>query len=334
MNAPKISVVIPTYNRRAQLDQVLLGFVAQDTPQSDFELIVVSDGSSDGTDDYLASDACPIDVVLVRQENQGPGVARNNGVEKSAGAIVLFVDDDVVPSPELVRVHLERHAEVDERTVIIGPLLTPEDTTLEPWVEWEQRMLYKQYDAMARGDWSATARQFYTGNASLSRSLFEESGGFDPNYRRGEDVELSYRLAGLSASFDFDPSARAFHYASRSYESWLSIAASYGGNDVKLWRDHGQSWLLPAARAEWGYRNPLTRLYARRAITNDSVRSLLSGRGVQITQLLDRVGLGRVGQAVLSAIYNATYYQGLAEELGSFDDFLDLPAVPAPLGPG
>lgn len=334
MNPPKISVVIPTYNRCAQLERVLLGFVAQDLPPSDFEIIVVSDGSTDGTDEYLAGDSCPLDVVLVRQENQGPGVARNNGVEKSAAAIVLFVDDDVVPAPELVRVHLERHAEADERTVIIGPLLTPEDTSLEPWVEWEQRMLYKQYDAMARGDWSATARQFYTGNASLGRALFEESGGFDPTYRRGEDVELSYRLAGLDASFEFDPSARAFHHASRSYESWLSIAASYGGNDVKLWRDHGQRWLLPAARAEWGYRNPLTRFYTRRAMTNETLRNLLSGNGAEVTNLLERFGLGRAGQAVLSAIYNATYYQGLAEELGSFDDFLDLPPVPAPLGPG
>jgi glycosyltransferase involved in cell wall biosynthesis len=194
MSAPLVSVVIPTYNRCAQLQQVLRAFADQDVPRSDYEIIVVSDGSTDGTDEFLLDEACPFDVLLVQQENQGPAVARNNGVEKSAADLILFVDDDVVPAPELIRVHLERHAEVDDRTVVIGPLLTPDEIRLEPWVEWEQRMLYKQYDAMDRGDWSATARQFYTGNASLRRSLFEESGGFDPEYRRGEDVSCRIDL--------------------------------------------------------------------------------------------------------------------------------------------
>lgn len=332
MSAPLVSVVIPTYNRCAQLQQVLRAFADQDVPRTDYEIIVVSDGSTDGTDEFLLDEACPFDVLLVQQENQGPAVARNNGVEKSAADLILFVDDDVVPAPELIRVHLERHAEVDDRTVVIGPLLTPDEIRLEPWVEWEQRMLYKQYDAMDRGDWSATARQFYTGNASLRRSLFEESGGFDPEYRRGEDVELSYRLAGMLASFEFEPTARAFHHASRSYESWLSIAASYGQNDVRLWRDHGQTWLLPTVRIEWHTRNLLTRLYTRAAMTNPRVRSALSGQGDRLVTMFDRIGLGTVGQAVLSAIYNATYYQGLAEELGSFDDFLAMAPTPVPIG--
>jgi hypothetical protein len=67
-------------------------------------------------------------------------------------------------------------------------------------------------------------------------------------------------------------------------------------------------------------------------MTNPRVRSALSGQGDRLVTMLDRIGLGAVGQAVLSAIYNATYYQGLAEELGSFDDFLAMAPTPAPIG--
>jgi len=69
-----------------------------------------------------------------------------------------------------------------------------------PWVRWEQEMLMKQYKALLRKDWPATARQFYTGNASVRRSHIVAAGGFDEGFRRAEDVELAYRLDKRASS--------------------------------------------------------------------------------------------------------------------------------------
>ena len=119
---------------------------------------------------------------------------------------------------------------------------------MTPWVRWEQEMLMKQYRAMLRGDWAATARQFYTGNASLRRSHILAAGGFDEGFRRAEDVELAYRLANKGLDFVFNMQAVGMHFAERSFRAWLDMAYAYGRNDVIFARDRNQKWLLSAVR--------------------------------------------------------------------------------------
>ena len=97
-----VSVVVPTYNRCDRLHRVLTALAAQTFPRTSFEVIVVSDGSTDGTDEYLRSDRPPLQLVAVMQPNRGPGPARNAGVERARGRLILFVDDDVVAAPDLV----------------------------------------------------------------------------------------------------------------------------------------------------------------------------------------------------------------------------------------
>ena len=71
--------------------------------------------------------------------------------------------------------------------------------------------LEKQYNAVRAGRWTANARQFYTGNASMSRVLFIRSGGFDESFRRAEDVELAYRLEKEGVQFEMNLDAIGFH---------------------------------------------------------------------------------------------------------------------------
>ncbi len=197
-----------------------------------------------------------------------------------------------------------------------------DETLLEPWVQWEQAMLYKQYDAMARGDWAPTARQFYTGNASLPRTLFVDSGGFDESFRRAEDVELAYRLHDAGVSFEFEFAARAFHHAHRSYQAWLSIASAYGVNDVVFWRDHGQTWLVPTIRREYEDRHPLTRAYARLGLTIPVLARQGARLAPRTAKAAERLHLRALSRQILSAVYNHAYYDGLVSELGTVEDFL------------
>ena len=99
--------------------------------------------------------------LLIRRTRDRPRRA-TAGWRRPRGPLVLFLDDDVVPAPDLVSTHVRHHHGLDDDVVVVGPMRTPDDLALSPWVQWEQRMLYKQYDAMLRGDWKATARQFYT----------------------------------------------------------------------------------------------------------------------------------------------------------------------------
>jgi GT2 family glycosyltransferase len=322
--APLVSVVMPTYNRVDQLRAALQGLAGQRGLDEPLEVIVVSDGSTDGTDEFLSSAAVPVPLVALNQPNAGPAAARNRGLDAAHGQLVLFVDDDTVAAPDLVAAHLHRHERPDDDLVVIGPMLTPEDYAISAWVRWEQDMLTKQYDAMRDGLYEATARQFYTGNASVARRHLNAAGGFDTSFRRAEDVELAYRLADRGLRFAFDPSAVVHHYAERSFESWRRAAYAYGRNDVVFGRDHGRVWLLEAIGQEFHGRNPLVRALTRACLPHPRVGASIGAMLAWSARGVGRVGADGLARPLLSAVYNLTYYGGMADELGDARQLLEL----------
>lgn len=312
---PPISVVIPTYNRLPQLKRTLDGLAGQVGLGEPLEVVVVSDGATDHTDEWLRSSSVPLPLIAISQPNTGPAAARNRGVDEATGDIVLFVDDDVIPAPDLVAVHL-RHHSPDDELVVIGPMNTPDEADMLPWVRWEQRKLAEQYEAMQRGDWEPTPRQFYTANASLARRHIIAAGGFDPCFRRAEDVELAYRLADRGLRFVFVPEASVVHDAERSFDAWRANARAYGRNDVIIGRDQGRRWLLDTITAEFHLRHPLVRALTRLSLRHERVRRALISIVAQTTRFASRIGPTTVAEASLSALYNLEYYQAMADEYG------------------
>lgn len=317
----QVSVVIPTYNRKNQLANVLDALEKQTYSFDDFEVVVVSDGSEDGTNEFLETLETPLNLVPILQENQGVAAARNRGFSEAQGEIVLLIDDDVVPTPPLICEHLRIHHSTEDDVVVIGPMLSPSDFELSPWTKWEQAMLYKQYDALRAGQMESSARQFYTGNASLARQLLVSSGGFDTNFRRAEDVELAYRLADDGIRFLFNEDAVGYHYVERSFASWINTPYVYGRNDVIFTLEKGQSWLLPTVFREFKGRHFLIRALnwvclGRPLLDRISVASLKV-----VSEIGRLVGLTFLSRFAYSAIFNLRYYQGMAFELNGRSNF-------------
>ena len=317
-----MSVVVPTFNRVRRLTRVLDALATQSSQPS--EIIVVSDGSTDGTSAYLRSLDPDRRVRTIEQENAGVSAARNAGAAAATGDLLLFVDDDLVPSRELVTAHVVAHLDGGPTTVVIGPMLDPEDHTFAPWTAWEQRMLHKQYDAMTRGDYAPTPRQFYTANASMRREFFARSGGFDPDFRRMEDIELAWRLGDLHASWVFEPDAIGWHYAERTFDSWIAIADAYGHNDVKFGRDQGRNHVLRTIVAEYGSRSILLRSLLQLTFRSDLLSSLVRTSARLMSSAPGRVATTRMTGAALSCAYNDAYYRGVIDELGGLRRFQDL----------
>jgi GT2 family glycosyltransferase len=314
---PQVSVVVPTFNRLGRLRHVIAALEQQQFERDGYEIVVISDGSSDGTEDYLNDLRSRANVHCFSQSNRGPAAARNFGVGKASGEFIVFIDDDVVAQPSLLAEHMRAHHEAGREVVVVGPLLSPDGFEMVPWNRWEQEMLMKQYRALLAGDWQPTARQFYTGNASLRRSHILAAGGFDETFRRAEDVELAYRLADRGLGFVFNMNAVGLHYAERSFNSWLAMARAYGRNDVIFARDRNQQWLLPTLESEFRKRHLLIR----------KLVCLCKGRPM-LTDLADRVikfvadsaaltGLKKIEQLAYSGLFNLHYYSGLHDELGA-----------------
>jgi glycosyltransferase involved in cell wall biosynthesis len=123
----KVSIVIPTYNRRFSLARTLESIVSQDFPATEYEVIVVADGCTDSTEEYLQRFRPACGFRWLSQANLGAAAAQNAGVAAAAGDLIIFVDDDCICDSGLVASHVEAHRDSD-RVVAIGPMLLHADT--------------------------------------------------------------------------------------------------------------------------------------------------------------------------------------------------------------
>jgi glycosyltransferase involved in cell wall biosynthesis len=278
-------------------------------------VVIVDDGSTDGTAAWLEGQSFPFVHRLISQGNSGPAAARNRGVQAARGPLVLFIDDDLVPGPELVREHLKVHAQ-EERIAVIGPLLSL-PRYRQPWVAWEQAKVERQYAAMLRGDWKPSFRQFWTGNASVARDLVLEAGGFDSAYARAEDIELAARLAQRGVRFRFNPAAGGLHHAERSLASWSRMHRAYGQLELSIHGRFGHDNALDTLADNWSHLHAATRrlvtiCVGRPRLTAAMERLLTAQIEAATTLRLER--FARVGCSLLA---NVLYWSGAAEVLGA-----------------
>ena len=318
--APFLTVVIPTYNRRDSLRVTLDGLARQTYPPDAFEAVVVSDGSTDGTNALLAeyADTSLFTLRPFTQTNGGPARARNRGIEEARGEVLVFLDDDVQPVPEFLARHAAHHISQD-KDVVIAPMLP--DPVLQwrepPWIAWEHAMLEKQYTAWRTGEWQGCGpHHFYSGNASLRRAHLQAVGGFDEQFPRQEDVELAVRLERhCGVRFVYDAQAQGIHRPQRRFASWLAVPYAYGQLDVVRARRGDASW--ETVRHGYHARNVLTRRLADLVLAAPFLRAPLRALLLGAARLAYRAHRAGPAFAALSVIYNLRYLEGAQAELGA-----------------
>jgi glycosyltransferase involved in cell wall biosynthesis len=259
----KISVIVPTHNRRALLERKLR---ALERELGDFEIIVVADGCADGTLEFLQNFGTKLNVQVLELPGLGAAAARNAGVRASSGRVLLFSDDDVIPRSGWVLAHANAHSQ--KNVVAVGRLELP--TQLRDGVSFlGPKALW----------WNATGA-----NSSMSRVLFDRAGGYDEAFREygGEDPDLGFRLLKSGAKFVFLDRAVAEHWDEGFSSSLRKKARAAGIAHVRVWRKHGDAriaWalgvhpvllglkrvLLPVLSPLLGSRGVYEREYARGA---------------------------------------------------------------------
>jgi glycosyltransferase involved in cell wall biosynthesis len=182
--SPTFSVVIPTYNRLSSLKQALSSVWAQ--TYGDYELIVVDDGSADGTADYLAAISGYVEAL--HQPNGGPAAARNLGVRHATGNYIAFLDsDDLWPTWTLATFH--KLVQKYQPALICGRVREFSDVV----PSLTEGSLYAEQFT----DYLDTAREpRFVASCALvvNRSTFERAGGFDESLAVAEDHDFFFRV--------------------------------------------------------------------------------------------------------------------------------------------
>ena len=203
------SVVIPTYNRKPILEKCLKALEAQslnDNVVTDYEIVLVDDGSTDGTLEWLSTHNSDFTHVRTfEQAHMGPAAARNLGVEKAKGDIIIFIDSDLVVTEVFLQAHADALTEGQkklgsDRFFTYGAVINTanfENPTSEP---------YKLTDY--------SAAFFATGNVAIPKHWLEKAGLFDTGFQLygWEDLELGVRLKNLGLQLIKCPEAVGYHW--------------------------------------------------------------------------------------------------------------------------
>ncbi|BBL77331.1 glycosyltransferase [Methylomagnum ishizawai] len=218
---PRFSIVIPTYNRPGPLRQCLLALAALDYPAECYEVIVVDDGGHGSLDEAVAGLDTRFRLRSLRQNNAGPGAARNAGAAVADGEYLAFTDDDCRPEPGWLRAFAVGFAVrpgdlLGGRTLngLAGNLYSEASQSLQAWF----------YDHCA--GCASPLRFFASNNLGLSTARFRELGGFDTATLRfaSEDREFCGRWLAAGGALGYVPDAMVRHY--------------HDLDPVRFWRQH------------------------------------------------------------------------------------------------
>jgi O-antigen biosynthesis protein len=243
---PRISVVVCTYNGEPTIRDCLEGLSELEYP--DYEVIVVDDGSTDGT----AKIAGEYDLRLISTENRGLSSARNTGMEAATGEIVAYTDDDARPDPCWLA-YLAAGFLSTEHAGIGGPNITPPGDGIIA-------------DCVANAPGGPVhvllsdqeAEHIPGCNMAFRKSYLQAIGGFDPQFRvAGDDADVCWRLRQGGWTLGFSPAAVVWHHRRPSVGAYLKQQRGYGRADAML----GRKW--PEKYNAVGYLRWAGRLYGR-----------------------------------------------------------------------
>jgi glycosyltransferase involved in cell wall biosynthesis len=237
----EVSVVIPTHDRIEILPAVVVAVEAQVKAPS-FEVLVVDDGSSDGTADWLRAHRSPVPFRVLTRDGGGPAGARNAGVRAAQGRFVALLGDDTVPVPGWLAALRRAHAERDDGPEIgvVGYTGWHPRMRLNPFLRYVNEH-GKQFGYALIEDREHVPFNFlYTSNLSLSRQMLLDV-PFDERfpYPAWEDIEAGYRMTTRHRMrLVYVPEARTAHYHPTSFTRFAEREEKVGYSAVLFYRLH------------------------------------------------------------------------------------------------
>lgn len=222
----RVSVIIPVYDQAVSLAIVLRFFDYQDYPQDCYEVIVVDDGSPSKISNLIDTSAYGFSLLLLRQQNLGRASARNRGVSKAQGELIVFSDADRIPHHSFISQHAHFHKYNRQAATFGCPwdcfytkrrlqqagrddMVTLQKFSRLPAYYVKVRTLFSPTESRSPLAWTG----FLTGNASMRCETFHRVGGFDERFKTWgcEHFDLGYRLQKNRIRIFHTPSAANYH---------------------------------------------------------------------------------------------------------------------------
>lgn len=240
------SIIIPLYNRPAEIRELLDSLVQQ--AYKHFEVVVVEDGSTEKSEDIVASFRDRLEVKYFFKENSGPGLSRNYGAERASGDYFIFLDSDCIVPVEYLQ-EIENELSTSPVDAFGGP-----DRAHESFTDQQKAINYSMTSILTTGGIRGKKKsmeKFHprSFNMGFSRRVFETTKGFS-GMRFGEDIDMSIRIMEAGFQTRLFPAAYVYHKRRTSWKKFFKQIYNSGIARINLYLLHPASLkvvhLLPA----------------------------------------------------------------------------------------
>ena len=231
MTPPKYSLIVPTYNRIEELME-LLPSISELKENHLLELIIVDDGSTDNTESFVKSFSSEFNITYLKQQNQGPGAARNYGMDKALGTYFLFVDSDcILPEDYLLQIDdylkkndIDAFGGRDSFHPSFSPLLKAIDYSMTSFIG----------TGGSRGS-KKSITKFYprSFNMGFHRKVYEKIGGYNA-LRHGQDMDYSARIYQAGFKVGLIPDSVVYHKRRTSIKKFFKQIFNWGVARINL----------------------------------------------------------------------------------------------------
>jgi Glycosyl transferase family 2 len=316
MSKPSLSAILCTFNRAELLSQTLESVLGQTLDRSDFELIIIDDGSTDDTKKVIESFEPRLPLRYAFQANAGLASARNHGIYRSQASLLLFLDDDDLCSPKLFEEHLKTHVQYpDNHFAVLGHVALDANLSWKPLLHYvtEVGCYLFSYSNVKHGD-VLDYTYFWGGCCSCKRKFLIDYGVFNPVFRFGcEDIELAYRLSKNNLKVVYNAQAVSTMVRDISFNAFCTRLIRQGESQYVFSRLHPdaevQNWTeMVGAEQEWQRIEPVYEAVLRSARELDRIANLKLELGLELdditTDLLHRAYRNAFRACKLKGIYN------------------------------
>jgi glycosyltransferase involved in cell wall biosynthesis len=297
---PILSVIIPAHNAGWVLRRAIEALASQEAAPDSFEVIVIDDGSTDGSTDTLDAAAGRATLRVLRQENRGRAAARNAGAAQARGRVLLFLDADVWATPGLVSAHLAHYA--TRRDLGVQGRWRDHPDSLTTMFMRARNVIP---DTTVRRREGMSPYHVVTRNFSVDAEAFHRIGGFDEAFHGygWEDIELGFRMVRQGIMLRYEPTALAYHYHVQTLAETRAKMREAGVGAVYFWEKHRRDRGLGLFLEILPILLPLKWLVYRTGVITAALLPVLWAA--------ERTGLTIIANEVYSHLLWRSYYEGV-----------------------